>query len=310
MHPDAGTSSLPRSRNRSAPVVTWLAAILLAPLVTSGVWAQPYALEYESLPGFQLALRIEASSASRLDFDGDGSADLAIIGADDLKEPMQVIDIASGDVLWFFDLEDLGADGYRFEGFADIDADSIQEPVFFSPIDSTLKLVDPGSLTVEFEASGIADFGIFDVDRDGREELMLTADGTNSVLVFGNGAGPSQASCSPNATRLCLNQGRFQVEVDWREFTGLSGTAKPIPVSSDDSGLFYFFHPDNWEMLVKVLDGCSLSGHFWVFAAAATNVEYTLTVTDTDSGQIKTYFNPLGSLAPALTDTSAFATCP
>ena len=36
----------------------------------------------------------------------------------------------------------------------------------------------------------------------------------------------------------------------------------------------------------------------------------TLTVTDTETGQTRSYDNPLGNCAPAVTDTSAFATCP
>ncbi|MEE8522333.1 MAG: hypothetical protein V3T72_00245, partial [Thermoanaerobaculia bacterium] len=80
--------------------------------------------------------------------------------------------------------------------------------------------------------------------------------------------------------------------------------------SSQDSGLFWFFDPDNWEMMIKVLDGCGFNDHFWVFASATTNVEYTLRVTDTQTGVMKEYFNPLGNAAPAITDTGAFATCP
>ena len=53
-----------------------------------------------------------------------------------------------------------------------------------------------------------------------------------------------------------------------------------------------------------------VNGHFWVFAAATTNVEYTLRVTDTRTGAERRYPNPLGRAAPALTDTSALATCP
>ena len=78
------------------------------------------------------------------------------------------------------------------------------------------------------------------------------------------------ADCQPDATRLCLNQGRFQVEVDWRDFQDRTGSGE-IAHDSDDSGLLFFFDPDNWEMLVKVLDGCDFNGNYWVFAAATTN---------------------------------------
>ncbi len=45
-----------------------------------------------------------------------------------------------------------------------------------------------------------------------------------------------------------------------------------VPGATNESGLFWFFDDDNWEMLVKVLDGCGTNGHFWVFLAAATDV--------------------------------------
>ncbi len=61
---------------------------------------------------------------------------------------------------------------------------------------------------------------------------------------------------------------------------------------------------------VKVLDGCAINQRHWVFAAATTDVAYTLRVRDTASGGRKTYTNRQGVAAPATTDTSAFATCP
>ena len=118
-----------------------------------------------------------------------------------------------------------------------------------------------------------------------------------------------ESPCAPSPTNLCLNRGRFRVEVDWRDFQGNTGPGKVVPVGSADSGLFWFFDPDNWEMLVKILDACGLNNHFWVFAAATTNVEYTLRVTDTETGAVREYRNLLGNAAAALTDTGAFATC-
>ncbi len=83
-----------------------------------------------------------------------------------------------------------------------------------------------------------------------------------------------------------------------------------MAVPSDDSGLLWFFAADNWEMMVKALDGCAVNQHHWVFFVAMTDVQYTLTVVDTQTGQVKAYFNPLGRPSPLVTDTSAFATCP
>ena len=110
--------------------------------------------------------------------------------------------------------------------------------------------------------------------------------------------------------RLCLDgDDRFLIEIDWRDFKGEEGSGQVVPFQTGNSGLFYFFSENNWEVLVKVLDACGFNDHFWVFSAATTNVEYTLTVTDTFTGRKKRYFNPLGNAAPAVTDTAAFATC-
>jgi hypothetical protein len=130
---------------------------------------------------------------------------------------------------------------------------------------------------------------------------------------FGTGVFSYQLPSSPCAdpNTLCLQGGRFQVSVQWTDFQGHSGLASVVPgVSSNDSGLMWFFAPDNWELLVKVLNGCGVNGHYWVFGAAATDVAYTIQVTDTQTGEIKTYTNPLGTSSPAITDTAAFGACP
>ena len=117
--------------------------------------------------------------------------------------------------------------------------------------------------------------------------------------------------CIADDTTLCLtNSERFRIQINWRTVQDDTGPGRVIPFAPVDSGLFWFFNSDNAEVLVKVLNGCGINNHFWVFAAASTDVEYTMTVTDTESGQSKSYFNDLGEQAPAITDTEAFATCP
>ena len=82
-----------------------------------------------------------------------------------------------------------------------------------------------------------------------------------------------------------------------------------VPFSSD-SGSFWFFGPNNLEIDVKVLDGCKINGHYWVFAAGLTDVEVTLTVIDTANDDRQTYHNPQKSTFVTITDVEAFATCP
>lgn len=116
-------------------------------------------------------------------------------------------------------------------------------------------------------------------------------------------------TCEGDGTTLCLHGRRFEAEVEWTDFEGNSGSGRVIPAGLDDSGLFAFFNPDHVEFHLKVIDGCDLNGHFWVFGAASTNVEYLLRVTDLATGEERTYTNSLGSPAEAVTDTEAFTAC-
>ncbi len=163
----------------------------------------------------------------------------------------------------------------------------------------------------------ITDTSAFTVCPEGRQgagsapaaDLLKTASDAFSARPGGTSKLSVKADCQAGTEALCLNQGRFQVEMEWRDFQDATGTGRVEPLANDDSGLFWFFSPNNLEVLVKVLDGCAFNQHFWVFAAATTNVEYTLRVTDTETGLMKEYTNPLGVASPAITDTGAFATC-
>jgi hypothetical protein len=116
-------------------------------------------------------------------------------------------------------------------------------------------------------------------------------------------------SCAPSATAMCLNNDRFRLQVFWRLADGTAGNGQVTGCGTVDSGIFWFFNAANWELMVKTLNGCGLNDSFWVFAAATTNVEFTLRVRDTHTGEVKMYFNAQGRSADALTDTGAFPGC-
>jgi hypothetical protein len=106
---------------------------------------------------------------------------------------------------------------------------------------------------------------------------------------------------------LRLADGRFRVELARPEGAEPPGGCELV---RPNTALFTFINEPGDPVLVKVLDGCDFDGHFWVFAGSLTDVEYTVTVTDTQTNSIQTYSNPLGMASPAIVDTSAFATCP
>ncbi|MEM8929964.1 MAG: hypothetical protein AAGE94_02250 [Acidobacteriota bacterium] len=96
---------------------------------------------------------------------------------------------------------------------------------------------------------------------------------------------------------------RFEVQVYWQDFEGQDGFGVPVPLSSD-TGAFWFFDPENLEVTVKVLDGRPINGHFWVFNGSLTNVRYDISVTDTVTGAVYVYRNPLGTFG-SFGDTEA-----
>ncbi len=104
---------------------------------------------------------------------------------------------------------------------------------------------------------------------------------------------------------LCLLQNRFAVEVSWTNYQGMSGDGIARPLTTD-SGLFWFFAPENLELLVKMVDGCAFNGHYWVYAAATTDVEYHLRITESATGAYRTFDNTLGTASPAFTSIDAF----
>jgi len=73
------------------------------------------------------------------------------------------------------------------------------------------------------------------------------------------------------------------------------------------SALLYFFERDNAEVLVKVLDGCAINGHRWVFVAPVTTLAFNLRVDDPASGRSWTHGNPRGGgTAATASDLAAF----
>ncbi|HZI65087.1 MAG TPA: hypothetical protein VFF17_00845, partial [Thermoanaerobaculia bacterium] len=108
----------------------------------------------------------------------------------------------------------------------------------------------------------------------------------------------SADACTPNGTTLCLNGGRFQARAIFSAPTlGITNApAQAVPLTGD-TGYFWFFSANNVEITLKVVDGRTFNGFFWAFYAALSDVAYTITITDTDTGIVKTYSNSQGSLA-------------
>jgi len=137
-----------------------------------------------------------------------------------------------------------------------------------------------GSFAAVWASNGIP-VPTFPIHNDGR-------DGSQSGI-FGQAF--LAPGCAAGSEVLCLQGGRFQARVTWKNpYTGETGTGKTLPLTGD-TGAFWFFDPNNLELMLKVLDGRLVNGYFWVFYGSLSNVEYTLTLTDTVTGTAKMYHN-------------------
>lgn len=164
--------------------------------------------------------------------------------------------------------------------------------------------VSGNSLTVEIRQGNCA-------ANPGQDELELElppkAAGNYHIEVLQNGQPAGSFSYTVLPTRAKLQNGRFELSATWRDALGQSGTARLVQTPSNDSALFYFFTADNWELMVKVLDGCAINGAYWVFAAASTDVEYAVSIEDLENpGEPFSFGNRLGQPAAAITHLDVF----
>ncbi len=136
------------------------------------------------------------------------------------------------------------------------------------------------------------------------------ADSATVSVIIPPGTCPTGSNCPLGA--VCSDDGRFQVTAHWilPPDGGIeqSGAGTPVPLS-DDTGGFWFFSPSSLDLMVKVLDGTSVNGYFWVFYGALSNTEYYVDIYDTQTGIARQYHNPAGTLA-SFADTAAFPADP
>jgi hypothetical protein len=119
-------------------------------------------------------------------------------------------------------------------------------------------------------------------------------------------AGPA---CEATATSLCLD-GHFEVTGNWVDFSGNEGQARTVADDLGglgDHGLLWFFSPENPEILVKVVDACAATGHYWVFVSPGSTVEYEIHVRDVWTGTERTFRKGLSRPSRLMAATSTFA---
>jgi len=115
---------------------------------------------------------------------------------------------------------------------------------------------------------------------------------------------PTPAGCVANATTACVLSNRFRVSIAYvnpfsnppnqpGNFLGarlLQGTQNP------DVALFGFNSAQAVEVVVRIQDARPFANRFDVYYGGLTDVGYTVTVTDTQTGTTRQYVNNVGTV--------------
>jgi hypothetical protein len=141
-----------------------------------------------------------------------------------------------------------------------------------------------------------------------------TAPNTSGEVYFDTvffGYTPASA-CGGDPSLLCVDDNRFQVTAQFALPCDTGSSSADGAQITADGGFLWCFDPANPEIFVKVLNACTpaLGNTYWVFISGLTNVGVTVTVTDTKTGQQKSYTNPNNHAFVSIEDTAGLEVCP
>ena len=160
------------------------------------------------------------------------------------------------------------------------------------------------SVTFTAEVSGYHEFHVGANTRNtlGSYQWSLTCDAT-------------PPTCTASATEVCLLNGRFRVSVAFlNQFANppapgnvLGGKLRDVP-DNPDVAIFGISNFALIEVVVRIQDTRPFGlNRFDVYYGGVTDLEYTVTVTDTIRGVTKTYRNPPGTVGGGV-DRTTFTT--
>jgi photosystem II stability/assembly factor-like uncharacterized protein len=119
------------------------------------------------------------------------------------------------------------------------------------------------------------------------EVAVTNPDGSRAVLPGAFAYRPY--SCVPDESTLCLEAGRFRVTV---RSEAAPARTEPLTIKS---GFFWLSWRENPDVVVKILDGRTRDGHYWVHVAPLGDTAFRVVVTDTETGVSREYANAPGA---------------
>lgn len=127
-------------------------------------------------------------------------------------------------------------------------------------------------------------------------------------IFAGDYPGPECPEPGDTSNNACLFDGAFEIETHWG-FLAPDGGRTTLLAFSENTVLGHYGNPSNIEVVVKVLDGCSINAHFWVYIGTLTDKAQWIEVRDHQDPtrrSARMYFHPGDGPVGTLTDSRAF----
>ena len=128
------------------------------------------------------------------------------------------------------------------------------------------------------------------------------------------GTSGGSGTCTNNLTNgvVCLRNKRFEFTGTWTDFANPANT-KPLiwtPVEDINATGGFQNNPSGIQVVMRVADGCSQTGTYWVWLGGFTDAGWSISVRDTTTGRQKTFnrTRQSGAFPTTLRDATTF-TC-
>jgi len=111
---------------------------------------------------------------------------------------------------------------------------------------------------------------------------------------------------------VCLRDGRFELTGTWTDFANPTNTQPLIwtPVENINATAGFQNNPSGIQIVMRVADGCSLTGTWWVWLGGFTDAGWDITVRDTVTGNLRNFSKPRqGGVFPTTTRDSTKFSC-
>lgn len=146
----------------------------------------------------------------------------------------------------------------------------------------------PESISGSFNSSGTLWLGAC-VDSVSGESNVGNNCSSGVPVTVGGGGGPCNQDL--NGGVVCLRNGRFEFIGSWTNFSNPPVTQPLIwtPVENINATAGFQNNPSGIQIVMRVADGCSLSGTWWVWLGGFTDAGWSITVRDTVTGKTRSF---------------------